>query len=115
MVACYDQPLGEANSVFISAHPADDRSRAPQGQRAITVSTHTNAECWWRWRKEDPARYRAEKAAMAERMLDTVTLAMTHDVPWISVAAGSPGMLETGAPATVMAPVSVLAWLGAYR
>ena len=76
VVACYDQPLGEANSVFISAHPADDRSRAPAGQRAITVSTHTDAERWWRWRKEDPARYRAEKTAMAERMLDTVALAL---------------------------------------
>jgi C-3',4' desaturase CrtD len=76
VVACYDRPLGEANSVFISAHPADDRSRAPQGQRAITVSTHTDAERWWRWRKYDPARYRAEKAAMAERMLDTVARAL---------------------------------------
>src|SRR6476659_6447125 len=76
VVACYDRPLGEANSVFISAHPADDRSRAPAGQRAITVPTHTDAERWWRWRTEDPARYRAEKAAMAERMLDTVALAL---------------------------------------
>jgi len=76
IIACYERPLGEANSVFISAHPADDRSRAPQGQRAITVSTHTNAERWWRWRSEDPARYRAEKAAMGERMLDTVALAL---------------------------------------
>jgi C-3',4' desaturase CrtD len=76
VVACYDRPLGEANSVFISAHPADDRSRAPQGQRAITVSTHTDAARWWRWRNEDPARYRAEKAAMAERMLDTVALSL---------------------------------------
>ena len=76
VIACYDRPLGEANSVFISAHPADDRSRAPAGQRAITVSTHTDAERWWRWRNEDPARYRAEKAAMAERMLDTVALAL---------------------------------------
>ena len=86
VIACYDRPLGEANSVFISAHPADDRSRAPAGQRAITVSTHTDAERWWRWRNEDPARYRAEKAAMAERMLDTVALALpehsaAHSLP----------------------------------
>ncbi len=76
VIAHYDRSLGEANSVFISAHPADDRSRAPNGQRAITVSTHTEAERWWRWRNDDPARYRAEKAAMAERMLDTVALAL---------------------------------------
>jgi C-3',4' desaturase CrtD len=76
VIACYDQPLGEANSVFISTHPPDDRSRAPAGQRAITVSTHTDAERWWRWRKQDPARYREEKAAMAERMLDSVARAL---------------------------------------
>ena len=76
VIACYDRPLGEANSVFISAHPADDRSRAPAGQRALTISTHTDAARWWRWRTDDPARYRAEKAAMAERMLDTVALAL---------------------------------------
>ncbi len=76
VIASYDRPLGEANSVFISAHPADDRSRAPNDQRAITVSTHTDAARWWRWREQDPARYRAEKAAMAERMLDTVALAL---------------------------------------
>jgi C-3',4' desaturase CrtD len=76
VIACYDAPLGEANSVFISAHPADDLTRAPPGQRAITVSTHTDAARWWRRRNEDPARYREEKAAMAARMLDTVALAL---------------------------------------
>ena len=76
VIARYDAPLGESNSVFISAHPADDPSRAPPGQRAITVSTHTDAARWWRWRNDDPPRYRAEKAAMAERMLDSVALAL---------------------------------------
>jgi phytoene dehydrogenase-like protein len=76
VVASYDVPLGESNSVFISAHPADDLTRAPPGQRAITVSTHTDAERWWSLRSADPARYRAEKAAITERMLDTVALAL---------------------------------------
>jgi C-3',4' desaturase CrtD len=76
VITCYDAPLGEANSVFISAHPADDPTRAPHGQRAVTVSTHTDAERWWRWRNDDPARYRAEKTAMAERMLDAVERAL---------------------------------------
>lgn len=76
VVASYDAPLGEANSVFLSAHPADDPTRAPPGQRAITISTHTDAARWWRLRESDPARYRDEKAAMAERMLDTAALAL---------------------------------------
>ena len=78
VIACYETPLGEANSVFISAHPADDTTRAPAGQRALTLSTHTDAERWWCWRERDPARYRAEKAAMAERMLDTAALALPN-------------------------------------
>jgi phytoene dehydrogenase-like protein len=78
VIACYDTPLGEANSVFISAHPADDTTRAPHGQRALTLSTHTNAQRWWEWRERDPARYRAEKAAMIERMLDTAALALPN-------------------------------------
>lgn len=76
VIAAYGAPLGEANSVFLSAHPADDQGRAPAGQRAITISTHTEVGRWWRWRVEDPARYREEKAAMAERMLDTAALAL---------------------------------------
>jgi C-3',4' desaturase CrtD len=76
VIARYDRPLGEANSVFISAHPPDDRRRAPAGQRALTISTHTDAERWYRLRGADPARYRAEKAAMTERMLDTTSLAL---------------------------------------
>jgi C-3',4' desaturase CrtD len=76
VVASYDRPLGEANSVFVSAHPPDDLTRAPAGQRALTISTHTDAGHWYRLRESDPARYRAEKAAMVERMLDTASLAL---------------------------------------
>ncbi len=76
IIRSYAQPLGESNSVFVSIHPGDDQRRAPAGQRAITVSTHSEVSRWWRWRKADPARYREEKARMAEAMLDTVALAM---------------------------------------
>lgn len=76
VIANYEQPLGEANSVFISMHPADDQSRAPAGQRAITISTHTNAARWWHWRTTDSPRYRAEKAAMADRLIATAMLAL---------------------------------------
>ncbi len=76
VIAAYDAPLGEANSVFISIHPADDHDRAPVGQRALTASTHTDAERWWRLRGEDPARYREAKTVMAERMLDTIALVL---------------------------------------
>ncbi|MDZ4721189.1 MAG: NAD(P)/FAD-dependent oxidoreductase [Roseiflexaceae bacterium] len=78
IIVDYNQPLGEANSVFISIHPPDDARRAPAGQRAITISTHTDVSRWWRWRKEDPAHYRAEKNAMAERMLQAAIIALPN-------------------------------------
>lgn len=40
------QPLGEGNSVFISLSHPDDPSRAPQGMRAATLSTHTAISAW---------------------------------------------------------------------
>ena len=76
VVRRYDAALGEANSVFISVHPADDLSRAPTGQRAVTVSTHTDPARWLRWRAQGQRLYREQKALMAERMLDTVALAL---------------------------------------
>jgi phytoene dehydrogenase-like protein len=62
------QPLGEGNSVFISLSEAGDKLRAPEGMRAVTVSTHTQIEPWLRLKREDPAGYQAHKAAYAERL-----------------------------------------------
>lgn len=76
VIGSYGAPLGESNSVFISLHPPDDHTRAPAGQRAVTISTHTAVERWHRWRTTDPARYRAEKEAMAERVLATAVRAI---------------------------------------
>ncbi|MDQ3702565.1 MAG: NAD(P)-binding protein [Chloroflexota bacterium] len=63
-------PLGEGRSVFVSVSPAWDRGRAPAGQRAVTVSTHTAVEPWWAFyrqrtvvAREDYRKRRAEYAA----------------------------------------------------
>lgn len=42
-----DQALGEGNSIFLSLSDPEDRTRAPQGMRAMTLSTHTKVEPWW--------------------------------------------------------------------
>jgi C-3',4' desaturase CrtD len=42
-----DGGLGECRSLFVSASAAGDASRAPAGQRAVTVSTHTRPEPWF--------------------------------------------------------------------
>jgi C-3',4' desaturase CrtD len=62
-------PLGEANSVFISLSAAGDTQRAPAGQRAATLSTHTAILPWLELKKRDPAAYEARKAAYTEKML----------------------------------------------
>lgn len=69
IVCDYDTPLGEGNSVFLSLHPAFDTSRAPPGQRAVTISTHTHLEPWWTAKAQGRAVYEERKAVLAEKLL----------------------------------------------
>ena len=61
--------LGEGNSVFISASPADETGRAPRGQRAVTLSTHTQVAPWLSLKRADREGYRERKAIYAEKLL----------------------------------------------
>lgn len=76
VVRRYDAPLGEGNSAFLSLHPAEDTSRAPAGQRALTVSTHTAVGPWWAARAQGRAAYHERKARLSEALLDTVERAL---------------------------------------
>ena len=69
VVASLDGPLGEGNSLFISISPPWDASRAPEGCRAMTVSTHTRATDWQGLFQTDPVAYQARKAEYVGRML----------------------------------------------
>ena len=62
-------PLGEGNSVFISASAPEELGRAPHGQRAVTLSTHTAVEPWLSLKRADAAAYRQRKADYAGRLL----------------------------------------------
>jgi C-3',4' desaturase CrtD len=64
-----DQPLGEGNSVFISISDTGDPTRAPQGYRALTLSTHTRIEPWCTVREQDPAGYQARIDDYRDRLL----------------------------------------------
>lgn len=72
IVCDYAAPLGEGNSVFLSLHPAFDTSRAPAGQRALTVSTHTRPEEWWAARSAGRTVYNERKEQLAGQMLAAV-------------------------------------------
>lgn len=64
-----DGPLGEGRSIFVSVSPAWDDSRAPQGKRAVTVTTHTAVQPWWDLVERDRGAYEARKALYTERLL----------------------------------------------
>lgn len=63
------EPLGEGNSIFLSLSPAWDEKRAPAGQRALTLSTHTALGPWWELFENDRAAYEARKDAYTGQML----------------------------------------------
>jgi phytoene dehydrogenase-like protein len=63
------EPLGEGNSVFLSLSPASDASRAPAGQRALTISTHTALAPWWALHADDPDGYARRKQQYAAQLL----------------------------------------------
>jgi phytoene dehydrogenase-like protein len=69
-------PLGEGNSVFLSISPGWDSSRAPAGQRAITLSTHTRLGGWWELYSSDKAAYEAQKQRYTERLLQNAEIAL---------------------------------------
>ncbi len=82
------EPLGEGNSVFLSLSLPDDAAisgaasgaasaaRSPAGHRALTISTHTDLNAWWRLFENDRDAYEARKAAMTERVLDAAEVAV---------------------------------------
>lgn len=64
------EPLAEGNTAFLSLSPAWDSSRAPAGQRALTISTHTHLQPWWQTHEHDPAGYAARRQRYTDRLLD---------------------------------------------
>ncbi len=69
-------PLAEGNSLFLSLSPAWDSGRAPAGQRALTISTHTALEPWWQLFETDRAAYEARKRDYMARILQTAETAL---------------------------------------
>lgn len=67
------RPLGEGNSVFISLSHPQDASRAPQGMRAATLSTHTAIAPWW---NDDPSAGQQREAVYTELLLTAAEIAI---------------------------------------
>ncbi len=75
IIADTEGPMGETRSIFMSISPEWDATRAPDGHRAVTVTTHTNVRPWWDLLSANPEGYEARKQEYAAKMLaqiDTV-------------------------------------------
>ncbi|MCL4266170.1 MAG: FAD-dependent oxidoreductase [Anaerolineae bacterium] len=70
VIVDHTRPLGEGNSVFISLSEPGDTSRAPEGMRAATLSTHTAVTPWQQLRQADsPAPYCERREEYMNRLL----------------------------------------------
>lgn len=69
-------PLGEGRSVFVSLSPAWDATRAPEGYRAVTATTHTAIGPWWELAESDRDAYDARKEQYTKRMLAAIESAL---------------------------------------
>jgi len=69
-------PMGDGNTAFISISPAWDRSRAPAGKRAVTITTHTRLGPWWELLARDRAAYAFHKASYQDRLLAAAAVAV---------------------------------------
>ncbi len=70
------RPLGEGSSVFVSISPAWDGSRAPAGQRALTISTHTKPAAWYELYESDRSAYEARQEEYVQKLLAAAEVAL---------------------------------------
>jgi C-3',4' desaturase CrtD len=70
------EPLANGNTVFLSLSPAWDDTRAPNGDRTLTLSTHTELGPWWDLFEGDRSAYEQRKAKYAGRVLDAAEIAI---------------------------------------
>ena len=88
-----DEPMGEGNTIFLSISPDWDADRAPPGNRALTVSTHTRFTPWWEAFHNNRDRYEMMKDAYAKKVLR----AAARVIPFIQEASE---LILPGTPVT---------------
>jgi phytoene dehydrogenase-like protein len=94
--------------VFCSISPEWDADRAAYGGRAVTLSTHTTLEPWWKLFQEDRSAYEARIAVYTQRLISAV-----EDVfPGFRAAAK---LVLPGTPVTFQRYTRrVQGWVGGY-
>jgi len=67
--------LAEGASLFLSASPPDDMTRAPEGKVALSISTHTAVQPWWEAWNQGKNSYATMKLRYTDKIL---TLLESH-------------------------------------
>ena len=62
----YVKPLGDGNNMFLSVSAPGDRESAPEGSRAVMISTHCELAIW---ENLAPAEHAERKRAASERLI----------------------------------------------
>lgn len=102
------KPLGEGNSVFLSLSPPWDTRRAPPGKRALTISTHTELNTWWKLYEQDPESYRERSQFYLNKVVATAEQA----IPGLRQAAN---LILPGTPVTFQRFTRrMLGWVGGF-
>ncbi|MFC4450415.1 phytoene desaturase family protein [Halorussus aquaticus] len=86
----YDEPLGNGNNMFVSVSAPGDTTSAPDGHRAVILSTHCEVEPW---RDLDESEYELKKENAGERLI-SVARTVYPDL------ATDPVVYEIGTPVT---------------
>ncbi|MBL8165004.1 MAG: FAD-dependent oxidoreductase [Anaerolineae bacterium] len=76
IVSSYDGPMGEGHTAFVSLSPEWDTTRAPEGRRAVTVTTHTRVQPWWDALAVSQEHYMERKQQYVEMMLSAIERAI---------------------------------------
>lgn len=66
LLQSYDAPLGNGNNMFISVSAEGDTTCAPEGHRAVMISTHCDLEPW---QGLSHAEYTAKKQGICEQLV----------------------------------------------
>ena len=89
ILRAYDEPLGDSNNMFVSVSAPGDTTSAPEGYRAVILSTHCEIEPW---QNLDDA-YERRKQAAGERLVAGARTVYPD-------LATNPAVYEVGTPVT---------------
>ncbi|RSK27301.1 FAD-binding protein [Bacillus sp. HMF5848] len=87
VIASDNHAMTEGNHIFVSISHKDDRYRAPEGYRTLTVSTHTNIDDW-----QGKLQYEQKKQKLENMMIHSLSTIFSD------LDSSSPEKLISGGP-----------------